>query len=68
MDGDFLKKGEISLYFFIVNRNVSETTLEQVNEIERKIKEARERREEARKLQNSTDQMVAEIMKITDEV
>ena len=68
MDGDFLKKGEISLYFFTVNRNVSETTLEQVNEIERKIKEARERREEARKLQNSTDQMVAEIMKITDEV
>jgi DNA-binding protein H-NS len=53
---------------FFVNRNVSETTLEQVNEIERKIKEARERREEARKLQNSTDEMVAEINQITKQV
>ena len=39
-----------------------------MGEIERKIKEAHERREEARKLQNSTDQMVAEITKITEEV
>ena len=54
--------------FFFVNRNVSETTLERVNEIERKITEARERREEARKLQNSTDQMVTEISRITAEV
>ena len=52
----------------IVDRNVSNITLEQVGEIERKIKEAHERREEARKLQNSTDQMVAEITKITEEV
>ena len=54
--------------FFFVNRNVSETTLERVNEIERKITEARERREDARKLQNSTDQMVTEIRRITAEV
>ena len=55
-------------HVFFLHRNVSETTLEQVNEIERKIKEARERREEARKLQNSTDEMVAEINQITKEV
>lgn len=54
--------------WYFVNRNLSETTLEQVNEVERKIKEAHERREEARKLQNSTDDMVAYIMQITDEV
>lgn len=53
---------------YFVNRNLSETTLEQVDEVERKIKEAHERREEARKLQNSTDDMVAYIMQITDEV
>jgi hypothetical protein len=39
-----------------------------VNEIERKIEEAHKRREEARNLQNSTDRMVAEIQKITEEV
>lgn len=49
-------------------RNISNTTLEQVKEIEIKIEEAHQRRQEARKLQNSTDQMVAEINRVTEEV
>lgn len=52
----------------IHDRTVSNITLEQVGEIERRIKEAHERREEARRLQSSTDQMVEAIMNITDEV